>query len=56
MPGLTGGELGAHYEKLQTQFKDLISTSNQVKFAAESIGTAFGEYVYGFNYWIHGST
>jgi hypothetical protein len=31
MPGLTGGELGAHYEELQTQFKDLISTSNQVK-------------------------
>ena len=42
MPGLTGGELGAHYEELQTQFKDLISTSNQVKLAAESIGTAFG--------------
>ena len=42
MPGLTGGELGAHYEELQTQFKDLISASNQVKFAAESIGTAFG--------------
>jgi tape measure domain-containing protein len=43
MPGLTGGELGAHYEELQTQFKDLISTSNQVKEAANSIGTAFGE-------------
>jgi tape measure domain-containing protein len=43
MPGLTGGELGAHYEELQTQFKDLISASNQVKTAAESIGTAFGE-------------
>jgi tape measure domain-containing protein len=42
MPGLTGGELGSHYEELQTQFKDLISTSNQVKLAAESIGTAFG--------------
>jgi len=42
MPGLTGGEMGAHYEELQTQFKDLISTSNQVKLAAESIGTAFG--------------
>jgi tape measure domain-containing protein len=43
MPGLTGGELGAHYEELQTQFKDLVSASNQVKTAAESIGTAFGE-------------
>ena len=42
MPSLTGGELGTHYEELQTQFKDLISTSNQVKLAAESIGTAFG--------------
>jgi tape measure domain-containing protein len=42
MPGLTGGELGTHYEELQTQFQALISTSNQVKFAAESIGTAFG--------------
>jgi tape measure domain-containing protein len=43
MPGLTGGELGAHYEELQTQFKDLISASNQVKTAAQSISTAFGE-------------
>jgi tape measure domain-containing protein len=42
MPGLTGGELGTHYEELQTQFQELISTSNQVKTAAESIGTAFG--------------
>ena len=42
MPGLTGGELGTHYEELQTQFKDLISGSNQVKLAAESIGEAFG--------------
>ena len=43
MPGLTGGEMGAYYDDLQTQFKDLISASNQVKTAAESIGTAFGE-------------
>jgi tape measure domain-containing protein len=43
MPGLTGGELGTYYEELQTQFKDLITTSNQVKTAAESIGTAFGD-------------
>jgi tape measure domain-containing protein len=43
MPGLTGGQLGTHYEELQTQFKDLISASNQVKTAAQSIGTAFGE-------------
>jgi tape measure domain-containing protein len=42
MPGLTGGEMGTYYDDLQTQFKDLISTSNQVKLAAESIGTAFG--------------
>jgi tape measure domain-containing protein len=43
MPGLTGGEMGAYYDDLQTKFKDLISTSNQVKEAANSIGTAFGE-------------
>ena len=43
MPGLTGGEMGAYYDDLQTKFKDLISTSNQVKEAANSIGSAFGE-------------
>jgi tape measure domain-containing protein len=43
MPGLTGGEMGAYYDDLQTKFKNLISTSNQVKEAANSIGTAFGE-------------
>lgn len=43
MLGLTGGEMGAYYDDLQTKFKDLISTSNQVKEAANSIGTAFGE-------------
>ena len=42
MPGLTGGEMGTYYDELQTKFKELISTSNQVKLAAASIGDAFG--------------
>jgi tape measure domain-containing protein len=42
MPGLTSGSMTEYYNQLKTQFDDLISASNQVKVAADSIGTAFG--------------
>jgi hypothetical protein len=42
IPGLTSGSMTAYYDELKTQFDNLISASNQVKVAADSIGTAFG--------------
>lgn len=42
MPGLTSGSMTEYYNQLKTQFDNLISASNQVKVAADSIGTAFG--------------
>jgi tape measure domain-containing protein len=42
MPGLTQGFLGEEYEKIKTQLEELTKIENQVAFAAESIGQAFG--------------
>lgn len=43
VPGITGGELGAQAEIVRLELEKLIAPVEQLKTAAEGIGTAFGD-------------
>lgn len=43
VPGITGGELGAQAEVVRLELEKLITPVEQLKTAAEGIGTAFGD-------------
>lgn len=43
VPGITGGELGAQAEIVRLELEKLITPVEQLKTAAEGIGTAFGD-------------
>lgn len=43
MPSLTGGELGARKEEVESELSDLMKPANQLIKAAENIGAAFGD-------------